>query len=571
MKHINPKINHAASFILFISIAFLFLSCENEILLSGGDIAKNKMQGQVDSLNKLSSDFIYVNLDTAAYFADSALLLSEKNKYKKGIALALKNKGIIGKNNGDGDAEACLVRSLRIGKELKDTSLMSSLYSVLGQLYLRNGDRRDEASEAYLQCLKLAEKIGHKELMATALNDLGYLDAELENYEKALESFQKALELYQEIDVQSGVAVELCCFAYVYSKQGKREKAIAYFKDAITIAKAINNKRYEAAFINNIATEYDDAGKKDSALVYYRQAVTQFRAMNDLYGIALVLGNIASIYQDRKQVKLAIETAHGFLEAAKAANAKDEIMRAHKIMSEVQALDENFKEAYNQRIIYNQLHDSIFNEEKSTIISELRLKYETEKKDAELLKKEIEINKKEQLATLFVLLALVFLVASAVVGYFYFQKKKAYKHLLSSYEKQMKCMNEKIGGLNRIKLGDKEKEKLVHLINQKVINEKAFCEKGMDINQCATLLDTNRSYLSNVVNDVFQKSFTDFINELRIKEACERLKDEKSKVHTLEAISESVGFSSRNTFTRNFKKTTGVTPSFYINNHFRLN
>ncbi len=115
----------------------------------------------------------------------------------------------------------------------------------------------------------------------------------------------------------------------------------------------------------------------------------------------------------------------------------------------------------------------------------------------------------------------------------------------------MKCMDDKIRSLNKIKLDDSEKKL------ERSINEKTFCLQGIYIKGCANLHNTNRSYRSHVINNVFQKSFTDFINELRIKEACERLKDEKNKIHTLETISGSVGFSNRNTFTRNFKKKQG--------------
>lgn len=572
MKFICKTIHHVSNIVIFTFIVFIVVSCGNELLEPADSGNDKTIKSKIDSLDKLAYKYTYINIDTAILYADSALALSKEINYKKGIAKALKNKGSIGKNNGDENAEKYLLETIKIGEELCDTPLVSSTYSILGQLYQRrDGNRRDEASQAYFQCLTLAEKIGHKELMATALNDLGFLDAELGNYNKALEYFQKALNLYKEIDMQSGVAVELNSFAWVYSEQGKPEEAIEYYKKAIVIAKAINNKRYEAAFINNIAIEYDDAGKKDSALVYYEQAAKQFREMNDLYGIALVAGNIASIYQDKKQINQALKTTETFMEAAKKANAKDEIMRSHKIMSEVQALNKNFEKAYSHRITYDQLHDSIFNEENSAIISELRLKYEAEKKDMELLKKENKISRQKQLVRAFVLIAFIFFISALTVAFFYRQKQKAYKHLLISYEKQMICMNDKIGSLKRIKLDDSEKEKLIHLINKKLIDEKVFCTQGIDINQCASLLNTNRSYLSSVINDVFKKSFPDFINELRINEACEKLKDEDSKIHTLEAISESVGFSSRNTFTRNFKKATGVTPSFYVNNHLKLN
>lgn len=565
----NAKNHSTLRFITLSLMLFciLLFACNNKTPIDTNP--KSNILKRIDSLDRLAYDYTYINIDTAILYADSALLLSKENNYQKGIAKALRNKAIMAKNTGDEHSENYLLEAIKIGGKIRDTSLMSSTYSILGQLYGRAGNKQDEAVVAYLTSLELAEKINHKELIGAAFNNLGNLSIEIEDYEQAFEYFQKALDFNKAMNAKNGVIVTLSNFASTYSAQGNPQKAVTYYKEAIKITKEMNNKRYQAALINNIAFEYENTGKLDSALVYYKQAAAQFDDINDLYGIALSKGNIAGIYLAQKKADLTIATTKEFMNFAKQVKAQKEIVRSHKFMSEALALKNNYEKAYKQRLIYDTLSDSIFNVDKNNIISELQLKYETEKKDAELLAKKVKINKQRHWVITFIIIAIIFLIAVVIIGYLYRLKQKAYKHLLISYENQMKCMNDKIGSLNKIKLNDAEKEKLVQSINQKLIKDKVFCLQGIDINHCADMLNTNRSYLSHVINDVFQKSFTDFINELRIKEACEKLKSEKNITHTLEAIAESVGYSSRNTFTRNFKKTTGVTPSYYIDNYLK--
>lgn len=543
------------------------------VMISSGCIQNNhptdekKTEQQIDDLNRYAHRLTYTNIDSAMLIADSALALAEHYDDKKGQAQAYKNRGTIGKNTGDRHAEGYLLKAIQIGESLHDTALISSTYLVLGQLYYRMGDKRDEAAQASMKGLQLAETIDHKEIMASCYNDLGMLDAELGDYESTINYFQKALEMYEALNVQSGVAVQLSSFAWLYSEMGESEKAVEYYQKAMQVAQKIHNKRYEAAFTLNIAAEYENTGKLDSALFFYQMSNTQFTAMHDVYGEALSLGNIASVYLTQGKQKRAIETTRRFLKKANQSGAHDEIMRAHKIMSEALALNKSFEKAYHHKNRYHQLKDSLFNAEKNRVISELQLKYETKKKDAEIERANWKLAKQNQKIMFWIAIAVLLLLILGVIIYLFVQKQRVYKKLLTAYNNHVKCMNNNFNNLKSLKLNDTNKEKLIHIINTKVINDKAYCLTNFNIATCASLLNTNRSYLSNVVNDVFQKSFSDFINELRIKEACYKLSETDCRHLTLEAVSESVGFANRNTFTRNFKKVTGVTPSFYMKNN----
>ena len=116
----------------------------------------------------------------------------------------------------------------------------------------------------------------------------------------------------------------------------------------------------------------------------------------------------------------------------------------------------------------------------------------------------------------------------------------------------------------KIKIEGDTKDELIQQINEKIIKPKVYNNPGITINECANILQTNRTYLSQVINETFEKNFTAFINEFRIIEACKLIEEKKHL--TLEAISQEVGFNNRVSFTNSFKEFTGVTPSFYFKN-----
>ena len=66
-------------------------------------------------------------------------------------------------------------------------------------------------------------------------------------------------------------------------------------------------------------------------------------------------------------------------------------------------------------------------------------------------------------------------------------------------------------------------------------------------------LQTNRTYVSNLINQEFSCSFNEFVNEYRIIEAKKLIAEKDSKNYSLDYISEAAGFGSINTFIRVFK------------------
>lgn len=85
-----------------------------------------------------------------------------------------------------------------------------------------------------------------------------------------------------------------------------------------------------------------------------------------------------------------------------------------------------------------------------------------------------------------------------------------------------------------------------------------------NLNRLAQMVNEQPKNVSQVINQLTGNNFNTFINEYRIKEACKRISDRENYGNmTLEAIANSVGFKSVNSFRTAFKKVTGLFPSKY--------
>lgn len=97
---------------------------------------------------------------------------------------------------------------------------------------------------------------------------------------------------------------------------------------------------------------------------------------------------------------------------------------------------------------------------------------------------------------------------------------------------------------------------------EKLIREKAvFKNPDLKLSDVAREISTPPHQLSQLLNDNLGKSFTWYINEHRIDEACKILMTHNNL--TIEAIGFEVGFNSRSTFFSAFKKIKGTTPALF--------
>lgn len=102
---------------------------------------------------------------------------------------------------------------------------------------------------------------------------------------------------------------------------------------------------------------------------------------------------------------------------------------------------------------------------------------------------------------------------------------------------------------------------LLKNIDRLFVTEKIFRQKELKISDVAARLHTNRTYISNLVNNEYQCSFSDFVNQFRVTEAKQVICEHPEK--SFDEIAAMVGYGSISTFFRSFKLSEGLTPSAF--------
>ncbi|WP_307292697.1 AraC family transcriptional regulator [Flavobacterium sp. SORGH_AS_0622] len=128
-------------------------------------------------------------------------------------------------------------------------------------------------------------------------------------------------------------------------------------------------------------------------------------------------------------------------------------------------------------------------------------------------------------------------------------------------EKDIKNESKKIDDIGIAKeLTDQILEKLNHFEKSR-----GYLESNLTVQMISTTFETNSKYVSKVVNVYKEKSFIQYINDLRIDYAINQLqKNNKLRKYTIQALALEFGFNNAESFSIAFYKKTGIKPTYFI-------
>lgn len=112
--------------------------------------------------------------------------------------------------------------------------------------------------------------------------------------------------------------------------------------------------------------------------------------------------------------------------------------------------------------------------------------------------------------------------------------------------------------------GDEElkryQQELVHLMTHKQL----FLQPQLSLREVAHALGISKAQLSQVINQGFQKNFSQFVNDYRVENFKQAVQHPQNGHLSFLALALDSGFNSKATFNRVFKITTGMSPREYV-------
>jgi len=112
-------------------------------------------------------------------------------------------------------------------------------------------------------------------------------------------------------------------------------------------------------------------------------------------------------------------------------------------------------------------------------------------------------------------------------------------------------------------LSEVQRGQLIRKLEMLMNVDKIYIKDNLSVEEVAQYLGTRTKYVSQVINENYQKNFYNFINTYRVEEAMRLLVAADFEKYSILGITQMVGFVSKSTFNAAFKRVAGITPSEY--------
>lgn len=369
---------------------------------------------KVQALNRLSRLEVSNQPDSAFVFADSALRLAESIHYEAGKGSAL--------------------------------LALASARNTSGKY--------DEAITYLMRSLTILEKIGNKKTLTNSYNMLGNTYAGLEDEKSAFSNYKKAYELAAQAPADSNMmAVTSIGVGNSLMHLNQFKESIEWYQIAQRYFQQVDNPDYVAVASTMIGEALKRSGDLFRSEKYFRSAVPVFRNNNNGYGLSACLSALGLIETDRHNYAQAESYFREALDINIQRNAFDDIQANALDLSRTLEKENRPVEALQYYKVYMQYKDSVVNQARDRAVAEAESKYESGKKEQQLLlsnlelkQSQLEVSKRNGFIYIFAGATLIVLVLLFFVYRQFSQKQKANSALLlknEEVERQKRVIEEK--------------------------------------------------------------------------------------------------------------------------------
>lgn len=388
----------------------------------------------ISTLNEISWEFKNSNLDSAFHYARKALKISHKIKSKKAIAFSYNS--LASSFESVGELDSALVyhnKSLDIKLEIDNPEGVADSYNNIGIVYDLKGDY-DKSLDYYFKALKIyeAEAVAFDKA-PMVLSNIGIVYKKLKDFKKALNYYKKALQIYKDNKYDFGIAVTSGNVGLALLNLKAFDSAIAYSYNAKRMYSELGYYRYVPYMLQNIAEAKDSLKLTQESQSLYKEAIELFKEENNLYELTNSQLGLATSLIGSKDYNLSIENANSALNISVSQGFKEFEIKSYNVLSQIYRSLGDFKNAYYYNEKYARGKDSLFEDSKTKLIFDLDKKYETEKKEKEILAQRANIAEKELAITYkntqIIGLGILALVIS-ILGYLLFKQQKLKNHQL---------------------------------------------------------------------------------------------------------------------------------------------
>ena len=423
-------------------------------------------------LYQISDKYEQTSADSAIVYALKSLEKSLDVNYKLGILksyiILAHNYIAVGKYDFADSISNLLVTT---GKKFKNQNAEAKGYFLIGLSYDYQG-LFSQSVKNYIKSLEIMEKIGNMQGVANCYANIGVVYYFEKLYDKALKSYKIAYKYANEHKLDGLEENLLNNIATLHYQKNELDSALVYYKKSQKIIESMQNQSELGIIFGNIGLVFDEKNSLDSALFYHNLSLQNHLKYNNRYGVTNTYKNLGKLYNSAEEYEKAIFHLEKSIELSKEINSLTELVSAYSHIQKSYKAINNIEKAYEYLNEYMLLKDSVISEKSRKEILEIETKYESEKKEKEILK----LNEQNALNALALVKKesenqrniLIFSSAGAVIllalifVYIAFKQKKKINTLILEKNEELNQTNEELAAQRDEIERQKEKVEMAH-------------------------------------------------------------------------------------------------------------
>lgn len=424
--------------------------------------------------------------------------------------------------------------------------------------------------------LEAARRCGNDRMYNIMLSNIAetyYLRRDTTGLKYALDCYRRGQREKNDVLMfHSGISA-----AYLYCLKGNLKEATRYISQSY----ALMEKRgfHDRAQVFNIRGLIAmKSGKYDEAASWYKKSISEQADGSVPNTVCAYLGYGLAVSAEGRQGE-AIDSLRRGITLARRGDSNRYLAELLLAVSKCEEKRGNTAEALS---FYKQFHecaDSFFRAERELAVGDIQAKLSVAEKESQLKQQQLDLMKGHNRMLLLAALLILTVVASTLLYILYRRKNILYKAIVQQNQaaiKREQALRQELaesrnpGKYASSSLTDDRKQTLFARLETLMDEQKPYRDHQLTKEKVADMLGTNRTYLSQAINEQTGQTFTAYIGILRTKEAIRLISDPQNAT-PLKAVCSDVGFNSMTTFYNQFQQTTGMTPAIYRQKVMEMN
>lgn len=377
--------------------------------------------------NEIAFQYRNTDIEAAIKHANSALALAKKLKYKRGIIESNYQLAACYYRMDDKKEVTKILTNevIKLAAEINDISTLSKAYNLKSILE----ENVDTKIDAINKSLEFAIELDDSLKMLICYNRLGNIYAKDGNLlDKSINFLKKARTISIKLNNSNANNIITANIGTILIQQEKYDEALFYLQSSILSTDRGSNEINWAYAAANLGTAYNHLDRADSA-EYYLAEAEQILLKHKDDNLYRVYGNQASLYSNMNKNELAITRYKSLIAYAKTdSNSNILIDYYDGIMQSYYAIGD-YKNAYLYADSFNRLNNKLYNDDLLTKISEAEIKFESEKKEKQIVQQNLKIQQQNSQRLRLIIGSILALLSSILIFQFYLQRQKRRKQV----------------------------------------------------------------------------------------------------------------------------------------------